>query len=594
MKIKWSFVILLIAMIGSIFLFTQIVKSVNTDIVINEIGAFEGVGYEWLEIWNKGNEAISLDGWKFVEDGVNHGLVVSTTDNILAPGEYGAICQEESKFLERYPAFPGSIFDSSWGSLNESGEEIGLKDSENNWAEVLFIYPVAPNYSLERISANELASSTANWQEHPTGNTLGQINYWTSYLPPEPTATTTPTSTPEAGKDEEDKDNAASTTYSAIYINEFLPDPSTSSEHEWIELYNPTTSTVDLTGWTLSDSITIRNSPTGTIVAESFFVVELSNILNNTGDAIILKNPVNEISDSIIYGTGSLPVPAKGNSLARSIDGAGDWQETTTRTKNLENIITAPIVEVQQSNTGGGSGSPAPQDNLPSNNLNSAGQIIINELLPNPQGADTENEFIELKNTVTEQINLQDWVIADASGKYKIKEGMISSGGFMVFKRSLTNLALNNSGSEEVKLFNPAGNLIDSVKYLGPVGEAESYARKSDSAWAWTIKLTPGTENIFVEKNLAPVVAVEYLKNAEVGETAVFDASDTYDPEGDSLQFTWSTGSEEKNGPVVNFVFDRAGERVVELSVADSWGNKVEKKFKITVVRTEASDEIET
>lgn len=661
MKIKSSFLILLIGIIGSIFLFAQIVMSANTDIIINEIGAYESAGYEWVEIWNKGNDAIILDGWKFVEDGTNHGLTASTTDNILSPGEYGAICQDENKFLEKYPSFAGSVFDSSWGSLKESGEEIGLKDSAGNWAEVLFVYPAVSNYSLERVSADVGASSSANWKEHPAGSTVGQINYWTNYVPPSnqppiaiingPTSTSVGETVEFDSSDSNDSDGTivshqwsvggeeagvlsifsyqfatsgsfaivlqviddkgasastsldiivnstattaiitTSTTFPTIYINEFLSDPAAGTE--WIELYNPSTSTVNLTGWTLSDSVGVRSSPTGTIDGEDFFVIELTNILNNTGDTITLKNPNVEVVDQVIYGIPALPAPAKSNSISRSVDGVGAWQETTTPTRDSANIITAPASPSASSGQRSGSvGSQTNQEIPPSNNLNSAGQIIINELLPNPKGSDTENEFIELKNIGTEQVNLQDWIIADASNRYKIKEGMVKPGGFIVYKRSTTNIALNNSGEETVKLSNPAGELIDSVKYSGPAGEDESYAKKSDGIYLWTIKLTPGAENIFVDKNLAPVVSVGYMKEAEVGETAIFDASDTYDPESDSLQFTWTTGSEERNGPVVDFVFERAGNRVVELTVDDGHGNREFKKLNVTVVRTEASDE---
>lgn len=71
-----------------------------------------------------------------------------------------------------------------------------------------------------------------------------------------------------------------------------------------------------------------------------------------------------------------------------------------------------------------------------------------------------------------------------------------------------------------------------------------------------------------------------------MGETAIFDASDTYDPENDNLIFTWTTGSEERTGVIAHFIFERAGERVVNLNVVDSAGNKVGKKFKLTALKS--------
>ena len=40
----------------------------NTDVVINEIGAYESTGHEWIEIWNKGTEAVDMNNWKLWEE----------------------------------------------------------------------------------------------------------------------------------------------------------------------------------------------------------------------------------------------------------------------------------------------------------------------------------------------------------------------------------------------------------------------------------------------------------------------------------------------------------------------------------------------
>ncbi len=681
MKIKLSFLVLFGILLGSIFLFTQIVKSANSDIVINEIcstGCADNNKHQWVEIFNKGSETVDIMGWKFWEEQTNHSLKFNSSsllqDYLIQPGEYCAIVEDDQTFVLDYPGFASHIFDSSWSTLNKSGEEIGLKLDNNNFADGPFIYPSAALHSLERISAGNLSSDSINWKENPSGNTVGQINYWTSYIPPPPppapvnqnpiaviygpTSTTVGETVIFDGSDSndsagtimsyawlvgeevmnsssifsyqfvtsgsfvvglqvvDDQGASASTSIDVIvnsivvsttsstlpeadlplaeifprlYLNEFLPDPATSSEHEWVEIYNPTTSSVNLGDWTLSDSVTVRNSPTGTVNAGGFFVIELSNILNNTGDTIILKNPLNEISDLVVYGTSTLKAPAKGNSMARSINGMGVWQETTTFTKDLSNIITAPL-EVIHETAGGGGGSTA-QNNNQINNYQSTGQIIINEVLPNPKGTDTENEFIELKNIGVSGVDLTGWSVGDTVNKYKIKQGYLSAGGFFILKRSLTNISFNNSGEETVKLFNPIDVLIEQIKYTGPVAEDESYARNLDNTWGWTTKLTPGAENVFVNKNLPPVVAVSFPVEVEVGETAVFDASDTYDPENDNLNFIWTIGEEKKNGEILQYVFDRAGERIVNLVVDDGIGNKIEKKFKISVVRNEGENE---
>ncbi len=105
----------------------------STDIVINEIAAYEKTGCEWIEIFNKGSEAVNLENWKFWEGGANHGLTISTSsvaqDWMIEPNEYAIIAQDADKLFSLDCNYPvpttGTGFDSSWGTLNESGEQIG-------------------------------------------------------------------------------------------------------------------------------------------------------------------------------------------------------------------------------------------------------------------------------------------------------------------------------------------------------------------------------------------------------------------------------------------------------------------------------------
>ncbi len=93
------------------------------------------------------------------------------------------------------------------------------------------------------------------------------------------------------------------------------------SNDEWIELYNTTTSEIDLNGWYIEDDITTRYDLSGKIPAKGFFVIEksesaITNItadliasisLANTGDALILKDPSGNIIDSVNSSGGAFP-----------------------------------------------------------------------------------------------------------------------------------------------------------------------------------------------------------------------------------------------------------------------------------------------
>lgn len=93
---------------------------------------------------------------------------------------------------------------------------------------------------------------------------------------------------------------------------------SISANHEWIELSNSGTESIDLTGWTLTASDGTPNiSLQGSIVASGFFLLERTSddtvpgiaadhiytgALGNTGETLTLKNPSGETVDTIIGG----------------------------------------------------------------------------------------------------------------------------------------------------------------------------------------------------------------------------------------------------------------------------------------------------
>ncbi len=156
----------------------QIVSSENSTVVINEIGAYEQVGYEWIEIKNVSDTEINISDWYFWENQTDHALeLVQGVTSTLSSDEIAIIVQDFQKFREVYTNTSTKIFDSSWGSLRESGEEIGLRDAGHEFTEV-FTYVEARDFSLERIDAGDSEYSELNWMEHPDSNSAGEKNYW--------------------------------------------------------------------------------------------------------------------------------------------------------------------------------------------------------------------------------------------------------------------------------------------------------------------------------------------------------------------------------------------------------------------------------
>ncbi len=476
---------ILIVVVGGFFISGKNSWAAGTDVVINEIGAYEPGDHEWIEIFNKGSEAIDLTGWKFYEESTNHGLTAFQGDLLIEPGEYTIIADVAANFLIDYPIFVGTIVDSSWTTLNESGETIALKDSLGNIIET-FNYISAPDHSLERSDYNLSDYTSINWQEHLSGNTAGVEN--SNYgLPPGPTCGNLIC---EAGEDELicPADCAAPLPPTEINpgditINEFVPYQIDESV-EWIELYNRTENNIDLTNWTIEDGTAKPKSLTGlSISANNFLVLEKGTnftfSLNDPGDLIVLKKSDGTIIDQVAYGNwddGNISNNAlkasDPNSVARIADGGdtdndlADFAMTTTLTKNSANTITAPPSE----ETGGVS---TPADTTPSSPPSwPVGSLLVNEFVADP--TDGEVEWIEFYNPGSAIINLNSWTVEDGGETATTLSGSVGPLGFFVLEKPKG--ILNNSGDILI-LKDPAGIVIDQISY-GDFDDGE----KSDNA----------------------------------------------------------------------------------------------------------------
>ncbi|MDZ4221862.1 MAG: lamin tail domain-containing protein, partial [Patescibacteria group bacterium] len=124
-----------------------------------------------------------------------------------------------------------------------------------------------------------------------------------------------------------------------------------------------------------------------------------------------------------------------------------------------------------------------------------AGQIYITEIFPNPAGVD-DGEWIELYNPNEFAVDLDAWIIDDEDGgsrPHTVLERVIAARSYLVLGKEETNITLNNT-SDEVRLFNPNNELIDSMLF-DDVQENESYAKSDDGFWFWSEHVTPGEPN---------------------------------------------------------------------------------------------------
>lgn len=561
------------------------------SIVITEIGSYEKGNEEWLEIKNISSTAVDVEGWKFWENETNHKLnLANGADFLIEPGEIAIIADVASTTLSMYPQLSTyTVFDSSWSTLKEAGEQIGLKDSGGVFVEQ-FTYIGISNGSLERVDDMLQDYSTENWIEGESGNTIGL-----PYSAPEVLQEEDAPAEQEVFEEEMESDpqeseaqeQAGPTTetvkhYSAgtLIINELVSDPDI--EDEWVELYNNSTELIDLSGWTLEDGNEVATELSGEVLPYTLYIVEKpKGRLNNSGDHVLLKDGTGAPIDRVTYGSwddgnphDNAPAAKDPFSLARVQDGLDsnldsfDFAVTEMPTKGMPNIIVND--DTRSAVPSDSSADVSNPDDSPSGVVGS-GEIVITEFLPNPVGSDGEGEFIELYNNGSQAVDLSSWSLEDATKKkYVIADTFISAGGYVSLDRSITNIALNNTGGELLTLRRSDERVADTASFEGSAQEGFSYAKSETGSWRWTSIPSPGAVNIFATANTPPIAVIDAEDQVMVEAELFFDASDSTDLEDDGLIFHWDFGDgNESTKQSPRHAYEDVGTYNVVLSVSD-------------------------
>lgn len=137
-----------------------------------------------------------------------------------------------------------------------------------------------------------------------------------------------------------------------IYINEFMAVNSKTIKDEanqyddWLELYNAADTLVNLTGYFLSDKLTITNKwkfPTVTISPKGFLLVWCDDDtlqgplhtnfkITSIGEPLVLFTPEGKILDSLRFG-----IQYADTSFGRFPDGTNNWRYMPTPTPGAAN-----------------------------------------------------------------------------------------------------------------------------------------------------------------------------------------------------------------------------------------------------------------
>lgn len=124
-----------------------------------------------------------------------------------------------------------------------------------------------------------------------------------------------------------------------VSLNEFVSDTAgTTSDPDWVEVYNTDTNDIDLTGYFLKDATGNEKQLSGILSAHGFSVFEWTNKLNKDTDTIQLIKDGNVV-DEISYGSPQVPAPLLGQSVGRSSDGSGAWIVFSSFSKGSSNSV---------------------------------------------------------------------------------------------------------------------------------------------------------------------------------------------------------------------------------------------------------------
>jgi hypothetical protein len=516
---------------------------IATEIMYDPKGA--DTKHEWLEIYNSSNASLNLEGWKFFEAGTNHGLTLYQGDFILESKKYTIIADDAATFKSDYPDFSGNILDSVF-SLSNSGETLALK---NKTGEIVleFSYTASAGGSGNGFS---LELEDGVWREsYIEGGTPGRKN----------------------------SENPVPIVYSdGIYINEILPN----ADEEFIELFNSTSENINLFNWKLKDASKTGKyifSKDALIEAGGYLVVYKSDFkfaLNNSGDeSVYLFDPNGKLSSEVSYKS------AKEN-ISYNFDGE-NWRWSKFLTPGVKNQFNnlPESNEKKDKNIYAGmyadfSSKASDKDNDKlkftwyfGDGHKSYKQAIRHKyekigkykvtlkifdgsedkietfdievkkyperkmrivgIMPNPEGKDSDNEYILVKNKSKKTVNLKDWSLATGSKKLYnhpiTKDLSVGAGDTVKISKKYSNFSLNNKKAK-LELRYPNGKVADKTSYDFKNQDAADDAlyEKTDTGWQWNISQDI-SENKQDTKSASAILEDVQILTEDLGKQTVND-----------------------------------------------------------------------
>lgn len=328
-----------------------------SEVLYDPVGAVD-TDREWIELFNPGLADLPLSLVRIGDEesqGGGEGMLRFPAQTMLDSGVSVVIAGAGDVFHNEYGFYPDFEIqdspadvplmgrDTDWASgtvnLRDDGDELILMNADGLWIDAVSwgdstiafspsVPAVTQGSSIERYPADSDTDSAADWRElaHPAP---GVVNLTTptpspipSYTPtpsPTPTPTATPTPTPVA----------------LLVINEIHADPDTvlgdangdgtvsNFSDEFLEIVNASGASIDLSGWTIWDTILSRHTfPSATILPDGCAILVFGGgdpvgdfggalvqtassgglYLNDLGEIVSLRDPGGDVHSTYTYG----------------------------------------------------------------------------------------------------------------------------------------------------------------------------------------------------------------------------------------------------------------------------------------------------
>ncbi len=436
---------------------------------------------EWIELYNSTDATIDVGGWTITDNNGTGATFTIPSGTTIAAGTYLTIAVNSGGFNTLY-GFDADVY-GSIPALNNGGDTLILKDQSGNEVDAVAWEGGASSgvptgwgstsnpfaYTGNTIVRKEPITDTNTFEDwgYATGNGNPQTQ---GGVTPPPTA-------------------------KVIFSEIFYDTPGNEMEEEWLELYNTGSTAVDLSGWKITDNngtgytytipngvtmrghsyMTIARAASGFTVLYGYDADLYANLpyLNNGGDTLILFDAAGNEVDAVAW---------EGGASAGTPDGWGStskpwaYEGNTVVRKNV-NVDTDTHNDWGYANDGG-----EPQTQV------TPGNILFSEVFYDTPGDENKEEWFELYNNSTFEVNVGGWTIVDNNGTgftFTIPAGTtIQPGTFLTIARSSEgfvtlygyeadvygSLPYLNNGGDTLILKDPDGNVKDFVAWEGGAG----------------------------------------------------------------------------------------------------------------------------